>query len=61
MQKNSQIGISLLVTYTSLTTVLTQVCPIKATLSISQETTASTPLLARVVHDPDESKAPPPT
>jgi hypothetical protein len=61
MQNNSQIGIFLLVACTSLTTMFAQVWLIKATPSISQETTNSPLLIARVVHDPDDGKAPPPT
>jgi hypothetical protein len=61
MQNNSRISVFLLVACTGLTTIFTQVYLMKATPSIGQETTTSTPLLARVVHDPDEGKAPPPT
>jgi hypothetical protein len=33
----------------------------KATPMIGQENTTSTPLIARVIHDPDDGKTPPPT
>jgi hypothetical protein len=60
MQNNSRIGTFLLVIWTSLSTVFTQVLLVTKTPSIGQETTTLAPLVARVVHDPDDGKAPPP-
>jgi hypothetical protein len=61
MQNNSQIGNLLLVVCTSLSTLFVQVLLVSETPLIGQETTNTTPLVARVVHDPDDGKAPPPT
>jgi hypothetical protein len=61
MQNNLRIGTFLLVAFTGMTTIFAQVWLMKATPTIGQENTASTPLVARVVHDPDDGKAPPPT
>jgi hypothetical protein len=61
MQNNSQIGNLLLVVCTSLSTLFVQVLLVSETPLIGQETTDATPLVARVVHDPDDGKAPPPT
>jgi hypothetical protein len=61
MQNNSRIGTFLLVVLTSMTTMFAQVWLMKATPMIGQENTTSTPLIARVIHDPDDGKTPPPT
>jgi hypothetical protein len=60
MQNNSRIGGLVLVVCTSLATIFSQVWLMQITPLIGQETTASTPLIARVVHDPNDGKAPPP-
>ena len=60
MQNNSRIGTFLLIAFTGMTTIFTQLWLMKATPLISQDITTATPLIARVVHDPDEGKAPPP-
>jgi hypothetical protein len=61
MQNNLRVGVFLLVACTSLTTIFAEVWLMKANLSIDLGTTTSTLLVARVVHDPDDGKAPPPT
>ena len=69
MQNSSRIGIFLLIASTNTTTMFTQTCLMKAIPSIalgaseaiSQESATTTSLIARVVHDPDDGKAPPPT
>jgi hypothetical protein len=61
MKNNSQIGIFLLVFCTSLSAVFTQILLVTATPLSNQDNINSTTLLARVVHDPDDGKAPPPS
>lgn len=62
MQNNSRIGVLILIACTSWTTIFAQVGQVKELLTFGQEIkTSSIPLIARVVHDPDEGKAPPPT
>jgi hypothetical protein len=61
MQNNSQVSTFLLFACTSLSTVFTQVLLATEIPLIGQDNTASTTLVARVVHDPDDGKAPPPS
>ncbi len=61
MQNNSWNSILLLVVVTSLSTMLTQVLLMIETPLIGQNNIASITLVARVVHDPDDGKAPPPS
>lgn len=61
MQNNSRNSIISLAVATSLSTMLTQVLLTTETPLIGQNNIASMTLVARVVHDPDDGKAPPPS